>query len=146
MKRETEFDVMRKIFNLLICIIPLLALVSCEEESVEFSESAIIGKWQWISSSGGIGGWTYTPISEGYNQSIEFTSAGKYIRFVKDTLNEESQYSISTGKSIFSEIPFELITYEDKSIEQAILSLKNDKLQLGDNCYDCFRHTFRRTE
>ena len=146
MKRETEFDVMRKIFNLLICIIPLLALVSCEEESVDFSETASIGKWQSISSSGGIGGWTYTPISEGYNQSIEFTSVGKYIRFVKDTLNEESQYSISTGKSIFSEIPFELITYEDKSIEQAILSLKNDKLQLGDNCYDCFRHTFRRTE
>jgi len=137
---------MYKIFNLSIFIIALLAFVSCGEEPAEFSESEIIGKWEWISSSGGIGGWTYTPISEGYNQSIVFTSDWKYIKFVKDTLNEETQYSISIGSSIFSATPIDIITYEDTSIEQAILYLKNDTLQLGDNCYDCFGHTFRRTE
>ena len=107
------------------------------------TESLIIGQWEWLQSTGGIAGWTLTPATEGYNQQIEFETNGNFSRYVADTLNENTLYTITDGETIYSSAPGKVIQYKEKSITQAILSVRNDTLVLGDNCHDCFIHSYK---
>jgi len=121
----------------------LIALTGCNDDPNP-AENSIIGKWRWVSSTGGIAGVTITPASEGHTMFIEFTEDSTYRKYVADTLQFEVLYSITEGQSIFSTEPVPMIDFGPQRIKQAILELESNKLFLAEDCFDCFGHTFSR--
>ena len=91
-------------------VVLFIALTGCEEDPTP-AENTIIGKWRWVSSTGGIAGVTITPASEGYIMFIEFTEDSTYRKYAADTLQFEVLYSISEGQSIFSTEPVPMIDF-----------------------------------
>ena len=133
-------------FNLMkmkLLMITLLALasLSCVKESSILNN--LTGKWDWVSSTGGIAGITYTPKSTGVKKVIEFTIDSVFRYYQKDTLTYETKYHILKSKSIYSQDSTFLISFDNHSIRQSYI-LKNDTLFLNDECYDCFGSTYVR--
>ena len=65
------------IVTIIILALSLLA-VSCSKPE----KKELAGTWRWTSTSGGIGGWYYTPESEGFEAEIVFK--GSQFTFYKD--------------------------------------------------------------
>ncbi len=124
---------MKKNVILLIALTGMIIL-SCEKETSNFT--GITGKWNWLYSSGGFAGTTYTPESTGFKETVEFTIDSVYRLFRNDTLLSESGYHILNSN---------LVIYDNHSIRQSY-SIKSDTLILADECYDCFISVFKRIE
>jgi hypothetical protein len=125
---------------LIITLLTLVAL-SCTKETT--SSFNLTGKWDWVSSSGGIAGITYTPKSTGVRKVVEFTNDSVFRYYQKDTLTFETRYHILKSKSIYSQDSTFLITFDNHSLRQSYI-LKNDTLILNDECYDCFENVYVR--
>ncbi len=121
----------------------LLLFASCEDEKIDIYNQ-VHGNWEWVSSSGGIAGITLTPESTGDSKLIIFETSGTYRKFINDTLQYTTKYSISEGESIFSSSQYPIIHFKEEELDQAIFQVKDDTLKLGGNCFDCFFHTFIR--
>lgn len=65
-----------KIASLLLLLV--LLVTSCNKPE----KKELAGTWRWTSTTGGIGGWCYTPESEGFEAEIVFK--GSQFTFYKD--------------------------------------------------------------
>ena len=65
-----------KITTLLLLLV--LLVTSCNKPE----KKELVGNWRWTSTTGGIGGWCYTPESEGFEAEIVFK--GSQFTFYKD--------------------------------------------------------------
>ncbi len=131
---------MRRLF-LVFAFIGILS--SCSKDEATPIKTEIIGKWNWVQSSGGIGGDTSTPETTGNQITIEFTES-VYKKYINGNLDTEMPYKVETGNSIWKEEKTDIIIYEDdwkQSIE-----LKNNKLILSDECFDCYQNEYIRKE
>lgn len=111
-----------------------------KEDLNDFSNS-LIGKWEWIESSGGITGVILTPGSEGVQVTIEF-NGNTYRKYVDGNLETEKTYKIEKGSSIFKTENVDLIIYEDNWKQS--FQLHGDTLFLYDECYDCFLNEYHK--
>lgn len=128
---------MKKIISILTIV---LLLTSCSSDVV-MPQDELVGKWKWIQSSGGIDGRTETPETEGYEQSIEFTS--KSIKRYRDgQLLTENTYTIILDNSILSQEKVEIIVYENEWKQS--YSTDGNFLYLVDECLDCFASKYSR--
>jgi len=77
-----------------ICIFILtLGIISCNtDDEVGIGNSELIGKWNWISSCGGLTGDCWYPSTDNY-ESIEFTD-NLYIKKNNGVIDTEINYSI----------------------------------------------------
>lgn len=116
------------------------SLISCSTESTNFENSALIGRWKWVSSVGGIDGATSTPQSTGKSIKVEISNT-KIKEYINGVLVFESYYLIHTGTSIYGGEQ-ELIIYENNSKESFYLTNNNNQLILKDECYDCYQKTY----
>src|SRR4030095_14031114 len=96
------FNIMigKKIFGIflaLISILPACCDDDCGPTEEGKNQEGILGKWVWIKSVGGIGGWTLTPESEGYTQYI-LLDEFYYSEFKNDTmlLKKQCDFEIRT--------------------------------------------------
>ena len=121
-----------------IVILMTLGVVLACDNGVE-PDSPFLGKWTWVSSSGGFAGTIETPASTGKVISVEFTRK-KFRKYVNSVLTEEMKYSVATEKSIFSTSELEIITYSHDWRQSYLV--KGDTLFLSDECYDCFGHVY----
>lgn len=129
----------------------LLSIIQCGKPTNPqiIENNQLIGQWQWISSIGGIGGWTRTPATEGHEIILAFESDSTFLRTTIDT----------TGGIIISYILSGSyhITYEQiwnvndsgdviymSGLLRSVFELANDTLFLTEICYDCFGHTYVR--
>ena len=64
---------MKKILLFLI-LIAILGINCSRDNDEEEINSAIIGEWNWIKSTGGFAGGTYTPESTGENRMLIISS------------------------------------------------------------------------
>ncbi len=129
--------------KILIAFLLIPLFIACEEES-PVTNSEIYGTWKWVSSNGGIAGWTLTPGSTGNSEFIVIAEGGTYSKIVNDTLTLSTKFSVTEGETIYGTNPYQVMRFEEGAEDQAILNLKNDTLVLGENCYDCYVHTFTR--
>lgn len=127
----------------LICLIAL-CVFSCKKETVYPID--IIGKWDWIRSSGGIGGSTYTPEITGEKIVLEFTSDSVFRKYINDTLKIESKFSIIDSETIFSIEKTKVIKYGNISIRQSFSFESPQLLTLHDEIYDGYANEYRRIE
>jgi len=122
----------------------LLISSACDDSTLDVKRDTILGRWNWQQSSGGLAGIINTPESVGYSIELEFNENGIYTLYVADTIQEQGNYNITKELSVFSNDPVPTITYENRSIPQAILKLNKDSLLVADECLDCFLEAFIR--
>ncbi|WP_372639786.1 hypothetical protein [Ancylomarina sp.] len=115
---------------------------SCsDDDDGQLFDAEIIGRWDWVESTGGIDGRTDTPASTGNQIVIEFR-AGSYKKYVNGELEEEMTYKLEEGESMIFGKMAVMIIYQNgwkQSIERC-----DSKLILHDECLDCFRNEYTR--
>jgi len=124
----------------------VMILVSCSKENITSTEAAsgLTGEWNWIDSSGGIAGITYTPKSTGEIRRVEFDTNGVFRLYINNVLSTESEYHLVKSRSIYSQDSALLIVRKSSSIPQSFIIRSRDTLILMDECFDCFEHLYTR--
>jgi hypothetical protein len=75
--------------------------ISCSDSSSPTKpEPTIIGKWKWVQTMGGIGGWTYTPATEGYTATLLIQSNTHCAIYKNDTIVQAGNCTFTTSDSI----------------------------------------------
>jgi len=124
----------------IVLILFIIASVSdCSKNDDPKITAELLGKWNWIESSGGFAGKTETPATTGNSITIEFTRE-KYIKYVNGLAEQEMTYQIEKGKSIRKTEDSFLILYENGR-KQSIEIIDN-KLILFDECHDCYQNEY----
>lgn len=127
----------------LTAIIFLLVLSSCSVVSPDNRTVDLAGEWEWIYSSGTIGGIVITPDSAGQSDRLRtyHRSVGQFFEFRNDTLAWTGRYETESVKEDIR------IRYDVPGIdlmEQRIFFRGPDTLILMDECSDCFISTWIR--
>jgi hypothetical protein len=117
----------------------LLAAAACHKDCPA-PVLSVRGDWRWDHSTGGLGGWTVTPATQGYTKRVLIDDFW-YREYRNDTLFFESQYDIEVRQDSF----FGANTYLRFSNggEYAYV-LRYNELDLYEQCFDCFAHFFVR--
>ena len=122
---------MKKILFLTLIV---LLTINCSNDDDEEISSNIIGQWNWVKSTGGIAGSTYTPESIGENRKL-FISSDSIKYFSNGDLLSKVKYTIEL-RDVYGESR-ELIVPEHLGTTQ-FFELNKNKLTLIDYCADCF--------
>lgn len=80
--------------NGILLIIIAFTLMSCSKED-DSIEPALIGKWTWVASSGGLAGSTKTPQSTGEVRKLEI-STDSIKKYTNGTLVFKTAYTVKT--------------------------------------------------
>lgn len=118
----------------------ILILVSCNKDTNENRNKTLIGKWNWIESSGGIAGQTYTPQSTGDVITIEFDNDFTYRQYRNNVLNIVTKYELKSVEG-YNEL---FIFYENGNPASIITSLDKSTLILTDYISDGYVNTYRK--
>ncbi len=127
----------------------IILFVSCKKES-SITESTgedvqLFGKWEWTESCGGFAGGYYYP-EEGKKIVHLFSPDGMYYSFRNDTITNQSKYSLTKQKSIYSGELLDFIVFESKADDEVIIKLSADSLILGDNYFDGYTSLYKRVK
>lgn len=120
----------------IISIFSLILLTSCNDDKLEAND--LIGKWNWISSSGGFAGTTLTPENTGDTIVIEFTPDSLCRRYLNDSLVMESTFSIQHSESIIDHELAQVLVYDQGYLHQSFQFDSPNELVLFDEAYDGF--------
>lgn len=127
-----------------------LLILSCtKDKNIKTSTyadipSAMIGSWNWLSSSGGFAGVTYTPESTGEVRKIVFSSDNKIGYYVNGSLTAEHPFHLEKSISIFTNDSTLMLIVEPGTIMQSISFPNIDTLELNDELFDGFEHEYKR--
>jgi len=128
--------------KLIFTFILTLGILSCnsnddnqpEEEEVQIDYSIIIGKWNWISTCGGVTGACGYP-SEEYFYTIEFKDDSSFIKIINDDTIEETSYVVTEVTPTDSYNLFH-INLENGNI--FVCKVENDILGIGEGSLSSF--------
>lgn len=125
----------------------LMILTSCSSENPQSSaQKSLEGKWNWVQSSGGIAGTTTTPASTNQVIYLEF-SGNSFKKYINGTFSVDNTFEIKIDKSIFGgEKPMLVSTSPIKYFSPMSFEIKDDKLYLNEECYDCFGSVYVRAK
>ena len=141
-------------FNIIsLSLFCLLVLLQCGGKSTGPKyDSSIIGQWEWVVSSGGIGGWTTTPETENYELFYTFNTDSTYTKKTVDSFSIGILYgSFNINyERIWNENDSGYVIYlnENSGTNQprTAYEVEYDTLYLSELCADCFTHKFVRLE
>ncbi|MGM0588162.1 MAG: hypothetical protein ACQETE_07115 [Bacteroidota bacterium] len=124
----------------------LLLISSCSLVGSESDLSKLEGKWEWVSSKGGVMGHTITPDSTGYDeQRLEFYWDEEFLFYRADTLHSRGQYSFKRLEDNQLHLKYSYTTNNNESISNQIVEFPDgDTLIMIDQCTDCYTHTYAR--
>ena len=125
-------------------IILLLLLTGCKEDDPIIVEEQILGRWQWVRSTGGPLINDITPESLGETQGIEYLPDGSYYLYTDGIVTDFGKYTIGKEQGMFRAEPVYIINYREFITKQAILELSENRMLLGDECLNCSQHEFVR--
>jgi hypothetical protein len=125
-------------FQRLSSILAVFIFISACTEDIESNDVKLLGRWNWIQSTGGFNGLTITPETEGTTKSLKITNT--YFRaYEGDSLIFESEYSYMFD-TLYGQPEYLLF----KSGGAAGVKFSHKRLELVDLCDDCFTHYFER--
>lgn len=123
--------------KILVLLSLIFLIVSCKKENE--NKNVLVGKWDWVSSVGGLAGETLTPSSTGIKMIYQFSNTTLII-YVNDSLANQSNYTISVQYkgtpqqiSVLSYVPY----HPSQSF-----SVENDSLFINDLFADGYTSTF----
>ncbi len=85
------------IHNLSKCLLlttVAILLLGCEKEKSETFADLIIGKWEWVESVSSWTGLVKNPQTEGYSQTLEFSTNGMMKWYQNNVLMDSTNYII----------------------------------------------------
>lgn len=127
---------MKKILFLTLIVV---LTINCSNDDEKEIRTTISGQWDWVKSTGGLAGSTYTPESTGENRKLIISSDSiKY--FTNGDLLSKVKYTIEL-RDINGESR-ELIVPDPLGITQ-FFELNQNKLTLIDYCNDCFVNEYK---
>jgi hypothetical protein len=138
--------------KLLFIVFVSLILGSCTKDTTKINPknieipAALIAKWNWIYSAGGLGGFTYTPQSTGEIRTIEFDANYNYKYYVNDILNTECKFYIENMISITNHDSVPTLTVKGWLGRQSIWFHSSDTLILFEEYFDGFEHHYTRVK
>lgn len=132
---------MRTIFFL---IISFAFLTRCTKGANESFENEIIGTWEWVQSSGGIGGSVYTPEDVGETRSLIIFNT-KIESYINGEKAFEELYSTLITKCMSGD-SCNMIIYDENSMIEQEYQVDGDRLVLIDQLYDGFVNEYKRIE
>jgi len=106
-------------------------LISCSDSSTitNSQQNTIIGEWQWNRTDGGIGGWHYTPASEGYTCKITFFDRSNCSLYRNDSLVQSGTYTITSSNLSISGF----IQWQPNIVFNGEFSIAHDSLIFSDD-------------
>ena len=123
--------------SVLFCSVIFMAFfVSCEKECIG-TGTGLEGRWQWVKSVGGFGGWTSTP---GWlTTKTLIIDAHTYTEYTLDSISFQSTYTLRTDSIVGTD---KIIEFETGGILGVIL--EQQTLELREPCCDGFCHFYER--
>lgn len=127
--------------NILSIISLFLLLSSCSKNKTAVnshcSNASLIGKWEWVKSSGGFLGQVMTPSSTNKTIFLEITpDRFKIIENGVPVSNDT--YTIQSKQSMFGGVQKDMIVFgQDAGINKSFI-VNETQLLLSDECYDCY--------
>ena len=134
-------------FRFMSLLIALGLMVFCSqptEPTYASDEERILGEWNWLSSSGGIGGVTETPETVGFSQTYAFAADDTLYLFKADTLIGRIPYKLGIGSTVAGDSFSVIFTYSSEYPHWSYFFAGNDTLELSENADDGFGHTLKR--
>ncbi len=143
---------MKKKLSSIILVTLSLFLITCKKDTPVPNQSLdkLFGTWTWVQSTGGIGGETTTPATEGYTKKVEFDKNGIYKWFKNSKQQDRMKFTLCEGSSIHTTGTAYLIKYEDVGLfdkkdhleTQSVTFGERDSLFLNDECWDCYQNVY----
>lgn len=143
---------MLRFTQIIIFVLSMFLLVmGCSSDSSNFVEpdfpaeyQALIGHWDWVSSSGGFYGETQTPESIG--ETREFYLMDHFIveRYVDSDLISTDKFRFAEFEEIHSGETVVGLKFDSGINQTFSFSAMKDTLYLYDQCYDCFVSAYIR--
>ncbi len=137
---------------LFILLILAIIATNCRKEIIvpDPELENLFGNWEWIQTSGGIGGITFTPATEGYTIELEFNKNGIYKSFKDGKKTEKRKFYLTEGQSILSSETAYIIEYDKTGlfncnthiVNQSVEFAGQDTLYLHDECWDCYGYIY----
>jgi len=118
-----------------------LLVIGCRS-GFEPSPNSVRGTWQWIGSTGGIAGMSYTPASVHYSVKFQFTD-GKVTLFRNDSV--KTTIDVATDSVVTLTPGITVFTFSQPIGPQRLRFLASDTISVADPCCDGFDHHFART-
>ncbi|MEN0055014.1 MAG: hypothetical protein AAGC65_15175 [Mucilaginibacter sp.] len=115
-----------KYLSLLLVLIIYCSASSCNKGKLPPSDS-IVGQWRWVKSVGGIGGFTLTPKTEGFEQKWMFNADSTFKFYRKDTVALNGRFSITRNYKTSAGESFDVIKIPGSWSDQAYV-IRNDSL------------------
>ena len=118
--------------KLIFIFVLTLGIISCNSDDVAQDEVQIditdlIGKWNWISTCGGITGECGYPSEDNFH-SIEFKDESTYIKISNGILSEQSSFSIIETSVVDS---YNLYIIDFDKGNSTICRVQDDNLSMG---------------
>jgi hypothetical protein len=127
-------------------VLALYALTGCAgARSLTAEHRDLVGYWDWVESCGGFAGQCRTPESEGYIKTLMFESNRTYILYIDKVPVELGTYYMTRQEgSIIGPETVDVIVLSEGDKRLIISALTPDALELVEDCYDCFGHSYVR--
>ncbi|HNL83744.1 MAG TPA: hypothetical protein PKO18_00815 [Chitinophagales bacterium] len=141
--KKNNFQPKLNFMRFLLIISVLTIFLSCKKDAIKgsYNQNDLTGRWEWLSSSGGITGGTETPATRGYSQSINIT-ADKIQFYTNDILTQDITYTIGQAVSIYDHETRTMLMQSNNPI--CSYKIVGNKLYLYDECFDCYSSEYIR--
>ncbi|WP_111626596.1 hypothetical protein [Larkinella arboricola] len=137
-----------------VLILFFLTVLGCTSDE---PRHLVVGEWRWISSTGGIGGWTIKPRNDN-ERTLRLTADGKFEVYANRALLLSAEYRLSNRKSGSDRAQELILAVNNGILHQRdtldnyplfgggrIRELSDAKLEfVEDFCNDCYSHSFVR--
>jgi hypothetical protein len=116
------------------------ALSACRSAGTEPGDQKLSGEYEWIGSSGGIAGRTFTPASEGYH--VRFRFSGNQVTVLRNDSARGTAIVTVRGDEVTYQPAIAVFTFDPSIDTQTFVDLPGDTIALRDPCCDRFDHHF----
>jgi len=143
-----HYNMKRSVMKTLLMIVISALMISvfgCRKEDVNKNNisTRLIGKWEWVSTTGGIAGVHQTPQKLGYTYWIAFTNDSLYQLFDKNNiLTSSNQYTVFNDVSIFTSHLHQMMKADN--LLRSSFEVRNDSLFINQEAMDGFDAVFIR--
>lgn len=128
--------------NLIFAIFAFWAVFSCRSED-DTDVGPVVGEWEWVSSTGGVGNTTETPASSGKTIIMKLDSDKKYTITTNGTVTNEGTFSLYKNVSNLEHYERVYIDFSNAP-DKMIVNNEEKTLILSDDVNDGYTYTYKK--
>jgi len=135
-----------KTLIMIVISVLMISVFGCQKEDIVKTNTGtgLVGKWEWVSSIGGIMGAHLTPQRLGYTYWIGFTTDSLYQVYDKNNhLTSSNRFTVFNAVSIFTTHLHQMLKTNNNSIRSSF-EVRNDSLFMYEEVDDGFNDVFIR--